>query len=185
MENIKVLKQEKIAVYDFCSGGTIQHYLEKLVDVEARGVYFATVNIPNQFFKDASCMSTLFGNIGQYDIKYHLAQHYMFMEAVLTDEHGTLIQFDNDGKPVYDEAENGRRNYADIAEIQRGILDYCEDTLHEVWYDNYEELKEFTDQILGQFFHTGVCRVADNVKNSVKAESKYDFLDSFSAWSEE
>lgn len=178
-------KAENIAVYDFCSGGTIQHYLTQLIDADVRGIYFATVNLPNMFYNDSGSMNTLFGNIGQYEMHYHLAQHYMFMEAVLTDEHGTLIRFDADGTPIYDEAENSRRNYAIINEIQNGIIDYCEDTLHENWYENYEDVKEICDKILGLLFQPEVCHVTAEIKDSVRAESKYDFLGAYSAWNEE
>lgn len=185
MEKNSILEGSRIAVYDFCSGGTIQHCLGRFTDAEIKGIYFATVNLPNVFYQDDRSIKPLFGNIGQYDMQSHLARHYMYMEAVLTDEHGTLVKFGQDGSPVYDEEENSRRDYRAIEEIQRGILEYCEETLDKEWYGNYRELSAFADHILGMLFQPEICAVAEEVKHAVQAESRYDFLDSYPAWSEE
>lgn len=176
---------KEVIVYDFCSGGTIQYYLHKFIDGDIRGVYFATVNLPNIFYQDSSRIDTLFENIGQYEKGCHLARHYMFMEGVLTDGNGTLIRFAPNGEAVYDEQENTRRDYQAILEIQRGIETYCGETMMEDWYEEFQNMKVFADEILGCFFKSEVCQIPEKLKNIVRAESAYDFLPAYSAWSEE
>lgn len=185
MQQNHIANGDKIGIYDFCSGGTIQYYFKKLTGKAVRGIYFATVNFPNKFFKSTAAVSTLFGNISQYELNYHLAAHYMYLEAVFTDQYGTLIQFDSGGAPVYDEAENSRRDFKAIEEIQRGIYRYFDELLGEGRDMNYGKMKEFADKILGCFFQPEKCRISDELKNVVKAESAYDFLKAYSAWNEE
>ncbi len=180
-----ILEGQKFAVYDFCSGGTIQHYLEKLHPAEYRGVYFATVNLPNIFYPNGDKMNTLFGNIGQYETRYHLAKHYMYLEGVLTDENGTLVRFDPEGVPLYDESENSRRCLDGILEIQRGIEAFCQETVSCSWFDDYETMKIFSDKLLGCLFKQEVCEIPHPIKTIVKAESAYDFLDAYTAWNGE
>lgn len=175
----------KIGIYDFCSGGTIQYYFKKITSKDVRGIYFATVNIPNTLFNDTTEMNTLFGNIGQYETRYHLAEHYMYMEAVLTDEHGTLIKYTPEGNPIYDEQENERRSYTVIEEIQRGINCYFDEVLGQKWQIDYENIKDFSDMLLGCLFQPEHCHVSENLKNVIKAESAYDFLEAYSAWNRE
>lgn len=185
IEQNAITKGKKIAIYDFCSGGTIQYYFNKLTEKEVRGIYFATVNYPNVFFSDSSKASTLFGNIGQYEIKYHLAAHYMYMEAVLTDENGTLLKFDKNGIPVYDVKENSRRNFKAIEEIQAGIFQYFDELLEERKRLNYDEMKTFADMLFGCLFQPEVCEVSEELRDIVKAESTYDFMKTYTAWSRE
>lgn len=185
MEKNSILTGRQTGIYDFCSGGTIQHYFKRLTAKEVRGIYFATVNIPNTLYDNAEEISTLFGNIGQYEMKYHLAAHYMYLEAVLTDEHGTLIKYGLDESPVYDEAENERRSFKVIQEIQKGILSYFDELLEDRCWLNYENVKEFADKLLGCLFQPESCRVADELRNVVKAESSYDFLGAYRAWNKE
>lgn len=176
---------DKIALYDFCSAGTIQYHFEKIIEANVKGVYFASMNIPNQFYKDLNRMITFLGNIGYYDAPYHLAKHYVYMESVLTEEHGTLIKFDENGMPVYDDLENKRRNLDVIKKMQKGIIDHCEEIIDEIPFQDYERSKQFADEIFGMLFQPGRCVLTEELKNAVIAESEYDFLSAHPAWQEE
>ena len=185
IEKCNIRDTDNIIVYDFCSGGTIQHYLHRCLNAKISGAFFATVNFPNDFFGDNSEIDTLYGNFTQYESQYYLARHYMFLEAIFTEIHGTLVCFDEEGNPLYDEEESKRRNYGIIEDIQNGIEKYCMETSNKNWYTDFESMKEFADSMLGCMFRTEMCHISEDVKSTIKAESKYDFLKEYTAWNQE
>lgn len=175
----------EIAMYDFCSSGTIKYYLHRFLDAEIKGVFFATVNIPNNLIADDSEIDSLYGNFGQYESQFNLSRYYILLEAILTESHGTLICFDKEGKPIYDEAENVCRDYGIIEDIQNGIEKYCRETSKKNWYVNMESMSKYADGMLGCLFEEEMCHISGNIKKVVKTENKYECLRAYPAWGRE
>lgn len=107
--------------FDFAAGGTVQHFYEKLTGAEVHGFYFATMNLPNDFY-DQGEISAPFGNLTSYGCGSPLAGGYLMLESVLTDPDTTLVRIDFDGQPCF---QNGKNNAWSVMEqIQAGIFDY-------------------------------------------------------------
>ena len=112
--------------FDFVAGGTVQRYYELLTGSETTGFYFATANLPNQFYVLGD-ISAPFGNITSYGCTSPLAEHYVMLENVLTDPDTMLIRIDRDGKPVLADGQNAA--WPVMKTIQQGIYDYTAERL--------------------------------------------------------
>ena len=74
-------------VFDFVSGGTTWYNLSKLLDVDIKGVCFATMNLPNEMYSDDNAdIFSAYGNIKSYDSSLALSKYYLIMESILTEK---------------------------------------------------------------------------------------------------
>ena len=59
------------------------------------------------------------------------------------------------------------------------------ETSNKNWYTDFESMKKFADSMLGCMFRTEMCHISEDVKSTIKAESKYGFLKEYTAWNQE
>jgi len=182
INNIGIMDKKKVALFDFCSSGTIQHYLAKLINKEIRGFYFATMNIPNGFYEDASKMTTLFGDAKQYYSKFNLCKSYMFLESILTDPNNTLVRCLSDSRFQYNEGETNLKDYNNIDRCHKGIKSFIEDMLSLDERIVFRDINpSFTDDLFG-LLPSKRFIVSDKIKNSFYTESGYDFNYEYNVW---
>lgn len=112
--------------FDFVAGGTVQHFYEKLTGSQTAGFYFATSNLPNQFYQSGD-IAAPFGNITPFGCSSPLTEHYVMLENVLTDSDTTLVRISKDGQPVFADGENDA--WPVMERVQQGIFDYVEERL--------------------------------------------------------
>lgn len=178
MEEIGLAKARRVLLYDFCSGGTIQHHLSKLLgpNIQVHGIYFATMDWFSTPYHQKYSVHTMFGNVVQYSSGYFTTRHYMFLEAVLLEHCDTCLYCRDDGTFVYAQGENRARNIQKLTEIQSGILAFdhairrWEDVLHPAG----DEDRDFADEVFGVLF-SKACKRSPTVQTSVSVDNGYDF----------
>lgn len=112
--------------FDFVAGGTVQHFYEKLTESQTAGFYFATSNLPNQFYKPGD-IAAPFGNITSFGCSGPLAEHYVMLENVLTDPDTALSRVLKNGQMVFSAGKNDA--WPVMAQVQQGIFDYVAERL--------------------------------------------------------
>ncbi|WP_312647717.1 HAD-IA family hydrolase [Aminipila sp.] len=166
--------KSKQGLFDFVAGGTVQYHLEKLIEQKVQGYYFATMNLPNDFYEEG-CISAPFGNITSYGLDTKLSKHYLVMESILTDQDNTFVKIDTNNKLVFAEGEN--KKYQQMKKIHQGILRYVEDRLE---LDNvFTNEKNFEwdfsgpDGLFGYVFEEKNA-ISDQLKAEFENDDLYD-----------
>lgn len=179
INNLDLKNNDKIAVFDLCSSGTIQFYLSKLINKKLHGYYFATMNVPNMFYTDYSQVESYLGNSNQYFSKYNFTKYHMLMESIFTSPKNTLIRCANN-KFIYNTEETKKRNFNNISKIHNGIIEFIKDIIKN--NSLMEKLDEqFLDNILGLFISNKTI-VSERVKETFYTESCYDFSEEYNVW---
>lgn len=173
---------QKIALFDFVSGGTVQYYLEKLLGKKMYGLYAATSNLPNDRFALHDGIEAAYGNFTSYGTTYALERCYLVLEAVIAEPQETFMRFDQKGQEEY--CDKTSASQAEIGEIQSGILAYANDwfQLRKLAQLPVSCLKK-ADEILGMAFQQ--CDVAEHIKNIFENDDEYDGFAQYKVWSSE
>lgn len=134
LEKAGLEQKDNLIVFDFVAAGTIQHNFEKITERTCRGVYVATCNIPNNYFKEGD-IEAMFGNFCHYDIHYSLQKWYIYLEMIFTDYHGMMIKCDDDGRPIFDKS---CINYSQLIKCHEGIYEYVRRSINNNRYFNQQ-----------------------------------------------
>lgn len=179
LRKIGVLCAKNIVLYDFCSKGTVQSGLSKLLGstVDILGMYFATLDrriAPNYA---QNRIISLFGDCTRYHPRFCTVKEFMFMEAILSDRYETLLYCDADGDFIYQDEVCGYRDCNALSQIQQGILYF--DRSYEVWselinWNNNAAYRDFCDDIFCELFN-GSCKIGLKVKKTVVIDGRNDF----------
>lgn len=179
LKKIGLLHAKKVVLYDFCSKGTVQFGLSKLLgsDVDILGMYFATLDLKNDVDHGHNCIISLFGDCTRYHPRFSTVKEFMFMEAILSDRYETLLCCDANGEFIYQDEVSGYRDCNVLAQIQQGILYF--DRSFQAWSEliNTEEdetYRHFCDDIFGVLFN-GSCVIGSQVKKAVVIDGRNDF----------
>jgi predicted HAD superfamily hydrolase len=173
LDKLGINRSMQQGFFDFVASGTVQYYMEKLIQQELRGYYFATMNLPNDFYKEG-VIDAPFGNITSYGSDSNLSKHYLAMESILTDSDNTLVKTKK-GEPIFAEGENEK--YEQMQQIHGGVLRYVEERLDlEYLYGMEGESDvDFTgaDSLLGYIFE-GKEVISDEMKSVFVNDDNYD-----------
>lgn len=153
--------------FDFVAGGTVQHFYEKLTGNQTTGLYFATSNLPNRFYRSGD-IAAPFGNITSFGCSSPLAEHYVMLENVLTAPDTTLVRISKGGQPVFADGENDA--WPVMGRVQQGIFDYVEERLRR---EEQPAGKEAALGIFGLLFDGSVI-TAPQLKKWFVYEDDYD-----------
>lgn len=170
-----ILVNKKQALFDFIAGGTVQYNLIKLLGHDVLGIYFATMNLPNDLYKeDTKEIITSYGNIQSYGFLNNLGKYYLFIEAVLVDERGSFSHIDSEGKEVFVKWKGTKDNYDKIKLLQNGVLEYVKEYQQYFSYIGIEKQElDFVDMLLGMFFSER-CVVKEEIKQAFWNDDSYD-----------
>ena len=182
----KILNKKRQVIFDFVAGGTVQYNLGKILQKNLKGMYFATMNLPNSMYEDDTDMiDTAYGNIQSYGTNNNLAKYYLFLETILVDEKATFSHIDDEGQEIYEAYSIENCVYRDIKKLQSAVMHYCT-----LWVKLFSFLQEanpelhFSDQLFGMLFSKR-CKVADSVKNTFYNDDAYDGVSVYSLWPDE
>lgn len=171
LNKLGIHSQDKMLIFDFVAGGTVQHAMEKLLSTKLQGVYFATMNLPNSMYDiDTDEIQAAYGNIESYKTDTNLGRHYLLMETVLVDGKDTLAYIDENLNAVYEYSAQ-RTNVQNIMNLQQGVLQYVKDYL--THFDDLDIDLSFADEVYGLLFSEG-CIVSDSVKKIFENDDYYD-----------
>lgn len=185
-----ILAQKKQVLFDFVAGGTVQYNLEKLLQREMTGIYFATMNLPNQMYGvDTDKIDTAYGNIQSYGTHNMLGKYYLFLETILIDDRESLSHIDENGQEIF-ESGSAKGNFAEIEKLQAAVLEYVreyEDCFRACFgwgsaKDTGPEL-EFADGLFGVLF-SRQCIVEEQVKAVFQNDDVYDGIGVYRLWND-
>ena len=178
IKTLGIENEDKIALYDFCSRGTIQYNLSKLLDdkINIIGLYFARMIGQSVSYERECKIETLFGDVMQYHSSYNITKKYMFLESVLSDMNETLVCVNVDNTFTYAVGENNLRNLKVLSMIHNGILAYGLDILkwNKIMVETMDNQKIFCDELFGLIFDKN-CVLGLSLQKSIFADNTYDF----------
>ncbi|GHV82965.1 hypothetical protein AGMMS50212_03050 [Spirochaetia bacterium] len=178
LQKNKLTDNCKKGFFDFVASGTVQYYLECLLKQKLHGYYFATMNLPNNFYQNGD-IETAYGNITSYGSNSIFAKRYLLLESILTDPDPTLIKIDESGAFVFsDEVNSG---YAKIKDIHAGVLQYVEDRLPLFRYDKTMPALNEAARLFGSLFNSE-CTIPDNLKSVFINDDLYDGRSAYSSF---
>lgn len=160
--------------FDFAAGGTVQHFYEQLTKSCVKGYYFATMNLPNAFYREGD-IAAPFGNITSYGDN-PLAEGYLMLESVLTDPDTTLTRIGTDGKPVFRTGKN--TTWPVMEQVQNGICDYVQRRIAHAERPADRE----TALAIWKLLFDGSCAVLDSLREAFRHEDGYDGSGSELCW---
>lgn len=141
------LKQENTAFFDFVSKGTSQFFLERVLGYHLKGFYCMRPEKEGDFFKGLDIETFCeMGNEGN-----EIYQNYSLMESILTSPFPSVIEFDSNGNPIFEDECRTKEQIACVNEVQEGILDYWKD--NNMFSQEDENLCEMSGKILGLIHH--------------------------------
>lgn len=117
------LRQEDTAFFDFVSKGTSQFFLERIMGHHLKGFYFMRPEKEWDLFKDLNIR--VFCEMS--DGGSELYQNYSLIESILTSPASSVLEFDSNGEPVFEDECRTEEQIACINEVQEGILEYWND----------------------------------------------------------
>lgn len=182
LESVGLMNGKKQAIFDFVASGTVQYYLQKLLDKKMQGIYFATMNHPNEKYQLDDCIVSAYGNIQAYSTDSQVGKHYLFLETIMVDGYPTLKCVKN-GNFVYESGKS--TDYSVIQGVQKGILEYQRDMekmrkLIPEWGDE----RAFADKLFGMLFD-GSCQVVPALKQAFANDDVFDGIGSYRVWQTE
>ena len=173
---------ERYALFDFVSSGTIPFFLKRLLDADIYNFFFAAMNLPNELYGEISNISAAYGNINSYSKTNNLGLHYLFLESILVDPDATLVRFDEDLEPVFESPDNEK--WQEIRCIHTAVKKLLSElqVLCNTEYLRYgNPSMDFSDQLLGYLFGKEV-NVDESIKEVFYNDDKYSGASSYNAW---
>ncbi len=148
---------QKIAFIDFCSTGTCQSYLSRILEKELFGVYFQRLhdsNIEKQ-------VQTIFGMLDNED-NSPLEANYFFFETLVSSPEGSFITIDNKGNMIFEEDVRGHEQIKAMVEVQGGAEKFFRDFL--LLYTFFDEniSDNFLKRLLG-LMGSGTTKLVNNI----------------------
>lgn len=179
LKKIGLPNAKNVVLYDFCSKGTVQFRVSKLLGstVDILGMYFATLDLKKDPSRDQTDIISFFGDCTRYHPRFCTVKEFMFMEAILSDRYETLLCCDADGDFIYQDEVHNYRDCDALSRIQQGILQF--DRAFQVWaeyldQDNGGIYRQFCDNVFGVLFN-GSCMIGSQVKKAVVIDGRNDF----------
>jgi len=184
LDGLGILKQEKQVLFDFVAGGTVQYNLEKLLQRNLTGLYFATMNLPNSMYgEDTDRILSAYGNIRSYGTQNMLGKYYLFLETILIDDKETFSHIDEDGIERFVE-ESAKSNREKIRQLQEAVLAYAEEYSRYFGNtDKWEYELDFADRLFGTLF-SKQCKVDEQVKAVFQNDDVYDGIKTYRLWND-
>lgn len=112
---------KKIGFFDFVSSGTCQMWLEDIFSWDMTGLYFLRIYEEKKAELTINSMFEM-GHIYEKQ-KYKIYDNYLFMENIITSPEPTIRKFDDNGNVLFGEDNRSKRQFEDLKEIHRGIID--------------------------------------------------------------
>lgn len=174
-----LLNESRQAIFDFVAGGTVQYFMQKLLKKKLAGVYFATMNHPNEKYQLEEDIVSAYGNICSYRVENQVAKHYLFLETIMVDGHPTLNHVESDHF-VYEKDEND--GFSVVQKVQQGIMSYRRDMMEiKELVPHWKDERKFADQVFGMLFEGG-CRVSEEIRQAFTNDDVFDGVETYRVW---
>ena len=106
IKEIGILDDEKIAVIDIVTHGTLIKGISDLIQQEIDLIALGTSNIPNRYIDDIKRVKSIYGNINvtkdymQISLS-DLSELHLLIEILYSSWDGQFLRFDENGKPLF------------------------------------------------------------------------------------
>ena len=158
---------KKLAMINFVSSGTTQHFAEKVINNNIKVYCFQTTPDIKKVNINFGNLYSLYGNfVSPYTSNSALSKHYHMLEAILTSPEEQFVKFEN-GKKVFVAEKND--NFFNIEKVHKSILDFINEiiTMDNNWYKkNYDN--ELVENILDLLYNVNYTDVEEEIKTKFK-----------------
>ena len=117
---------KRIGFVDFLSVGTCMWGLERIMEQDLSGLFFAHRHNDDFAYMN---ISGLFETACLHIDRNYVEENHYFLETIFTSPGQTLLSFDTNGKPLFCEEERNAERLQSLNEIHEGILDYTRSVL--------------------------------------------------------
>ncbi len=138
-----------IAFFDFVSKGTSQMFLTQLVENHLKGIYFFQVRTGVPRFEDLDIIS--FYSDGENE-KSVLLEDFFVLEPILTSPDPSVLEFDQNGQPVYEVETRDEKERLCIQRVQDGVFDYFK-TLLDIQNGLGHQIDKQLDEVFLSLIH--------------------------------
>lgn len=167
-----------IAFFDFVAKGTVQMYVQKLMNDHLKGFYF--LRLEKEHMKEKELDIQAFYGDEEKDC-CAIYDNYYILETMLTAPHPSVKEFDESGNPVFADETRSERDMQCIEKAQKGILDYfktyiriCPEAeragnkkLDEVFLELIHKIKitdpDFLNLVVEDSFFNRMTKIADMI----------------------
>ncbi len=115
------IKEGDIAFFDFVAKGTSQFYVSRLLDQHLKGFYFLWLDKENMKQKGLDIESFYQSEEIEKSVIY---EDYYILETILTSPEASVLEFKEDGIPIYAQETRTEEEICCFQQIQAGILEY-------------------------------------------------------------
>lgn len=120
------LENTKTALFDFVAKGTVQLYLQRILGMDFKGLYF--MQLEPSSMKNRGVKVEPFYEDAEKD-KSVMFDNYYILETIITSPYPQVLEFDKMGNPVFADETRSAENINCISEVQNGIVDFFDDYL--------------------------------------------------------
>ena len=110
--------EDDIAFFDFVARGTVQMYIERLLNRHLKGFYFSRLD--QGYMQDKNLDILPFYEIERSNI----FQNFYVLETVVTAPHPPVLGFDEHGNALFASETRSKRDMECIERVQEGVMDY-------------------------------------------------------------
>lgn len=177
--NWTVGSTKRQAIFDFVASGTVQYFLQKLLNESLLGLYFATMNHLNKKYCLEGKVLSAYGNVCSYSSESHVAKHYLFLESIMIDGFPALRCLKK-GQFVYE--EENQDSFSFIHCVQDGILAYQRNMKDiKKWISGWKDQRIFADGLFGMLFD-GSSQVEKQIRTFFANDDIFDGVESYKVW---
>lgn len=120
------LNNGDVVFFDFVAKGTTQMYVQRLTEHHIKGLYF--LQLEPEFMKDKNLDIEPFYSQEEKD-NSEIFDNYYILETLLTAPHPQIMEFDEDGKPVFADELRSEKDLKCFDKMQQGVIDFFRDYL--------------------------------------------------------
>lgn len=129
IDSLNINETDKIGVVNFVSRGVTQYFLEKIIDRELIGYYFAAEYDVENILGSVQRFYSFYPEIvSPFSGETNFTAKYLFGEVVFSSPDEQFIKFDDNNTPVFDSGIS-EREFSLIQECHRGIEQYIDDIM--------------------------------------------------------
>ena len=136
IEKSGLLLDENYLLCDLVSSGTVHYRLNKLFNSKLQGFYL--YRVPINIWRNIDVYSALNDDEKEYNDKILKCNN--ILEKIITSDAPSIAEFDEDGKPIFDEEDRDKKEIQMVNNAHRTIIEWIKEYInHNKTYDSINE----------------------------------------------
>lgn len=161
------MEDKTVSMFDFVAKGTSQLYLQRLFSQHIKGYYF--LQLEPEFMADKGLDIEPFYSDEEKNTSA-IFDNYYILETILTSPDPQLLEFDQDGNPIYADETRSNQDITTVERVQKGIIEYFEDYIRLVPESCRNVNKRLDEKLLALFNH---IQIKDGDFMNLKVEDPF------------